>query len=95
MQLYKYLDIKNQGRLKERIMFMIELFRIDIYYKNIIIRRKFNIKNNRNLPKYLVIYLILFIKCLVRDPVRISLLYNFERIIYTYLIKCFKRRCAV
>ena len=36
MQLYKYLDIKNQERLKERIMFMIELFRIDIYYKNII-----------------------------------------------------------
>ena len=41
MQLYKYLDIKNQERLKERIMFMIELFRIDIYYKNIIQKIKF------------------------------------------------------
>ena len=41
MQLYKYLDIKNQGRLKERIMFIIELFRIDIYYKNIIQKIKF------------------------------------------------------
>jgi hypothetical protein len=36
MQLYKYLDIKNQGRLKERIMFMIELYRIVIYTKYII-----------------------------------------------------------